>query len=117
MSKYQQIRVRVEPVWDKGLAKDLPRLYRLLLPLQPELEDMTPAPPLTDLVHHLVHLSQMRDLAPGVEQALSAHGPAIIQAKEEADAAMGSWKLGQAEKALYKMEDAFAELERELPKD
>jgi hypothetical protein len=117
MSRFQQIRVRVEPVWEKGLARDLPRLCRLLAREEPSLAEAAPAPPLTDLVHHLVRLSQRDDLEPEVESALEEHGPAVTRAKEQADSAIGSWKLGRAERHLNEMEDALLALERELPKD
>lgn len=117
MSRFQQIRVRVEPVWEKGLARDLPRVCRLLSRVEPSLAEAAPAPPLTELVHHLVRLSQRRDLEPEVERALEEHGPAITEAKEAADAAIGSWKLGRAERHLNEMEDAFLALEHDLARE
>lgn len=117
MSRYQQIRVRVEPVYAKSLAKDFPRLFRLFSGLDPDLIKTDPAPPLYDLVHYLVHLSQLSDLDPGVSQALGLYGQGIVTLRREIEEAIGSWKLGRAEKLLNDLEDDFIALENELPKD
>ena len=117
MSRLQQIRVRVEPVYAKSLAKDFPGLYRLFSGLDPDLAKTDPAPPLYDLVHHLVHLSQLSDLDPGVSQAINLYGQGIVTLRREIEEAIGSWKLGRAEKLLNDLEDDFIALENELPKD
>jgi hypothetical protein len=117
MSRFQQIRVRVEPVYEKGLAKDFPRLYALFCGLDPELAEAEPKPPLYDLVHYLVHLSQQTDLDPAVSQAIGQYGQGIVNLRRQIEEAIGSWKLGQAEKLLNDLEDDFLALEKDLPKD
>jgi hypothetical protein len=117
MSRFQQIRVRVEPVYEKGLAKDFPRLYTLFCRLDPDLAKADPAPPLYDLVHYLVRLSQQTDLDPGVSQAINLHGQGIVDLRRKIEEAIGTWKLGQAEKLLNDLEDDFMAFEKDLPKE
>ena len=117
MSRFQQIRVRVEPVYEKGLAKDFPRLFALFCGLDPDLAEADPAPPLYDLVHHLVHLSQQPDLDPAVSQAVNQYGQGIVDLRRKIEEAIGTWKLGQAEKLLNDLEDDFLAFEKDLPKD
>jgi hypothetical protein len=117
MSRYQQIRVRVEPVYEKSLAKDFPRMFALFCGLDPELAEADPAPPLYDLVHHLVRLSQQTDLDQGVSQAINQYGQAIVDLRRKIEEAIGTWKLGQAEKLLNDLEDDFLAFEKDLPKD
>ncbi len=117
MSRWQQIRVRVEPMYKKGLAKDFPRLFRLFSGLDPDLAEAEPAPPLFDLVHHLVHLSQLGDLDPAVEQAIARHGQGLVDLRRRIEDAIGSWKLSQAETLLNDLDDGFLALEKDLPKN
>ena len=117
MSRFQQIRVRIEPVYEKSLAKDFPRLYALFSRLDPGLAQADPAPPLYDLVHHLVRLSQEKDLDPGVSQAINLYGQGMVDLRRKIEEAIGSWKLGQAEKLLNDLEDDFLAFEKDLPKD
>jgi hypothetical protein len=112
MSRWQQIRVRVEGVYKKGWDKDFPNLYRALTGLDNTL--LSQDPPLYDLVPYLVRLSQEKDLAPGTAQALQEHGPGIIDLHRQISEAIGGWKLGQAEKLLYELEDKFVELEKQI---
>lgn len=117
MSRFQQIRVRVEPVYEKGLAKDFPGLFALFTRLDPDLAEADPAPPLYDLVHHLVRLSQQKDLDPGVSQAINQYGQGIVDLRRGIEEAIGGWKLGQAEKLLNDLDDDFLAFEKDLPKD
>jgi len=113
MSRYQQIRVRVEPYYKKGLDRDFPRLHRLLCGLQPELEQESPS--LYHLAPLLVHLGQKTDLEPGVELALAHHGRTILSLRAQVEERISQWKLGEAEKLLNDLDDAFEALESELP--
>lgn len=117
MSRLQQIRVRVEPVYKKSLAKDFPRLFRLFSGLDNDLLEADPAPPLYDLVHHLVRLSQEKDMDPAVSRAIDLHGQGIVDLRRSIEEAIGSWKLGQAEKLLNDLEDDFLAFEKDLPKE
>lgn len=112
MSQYQQIRVRVEPVYRKGLAEDFPRLHRLLSALDNRL--LTESPALLDLVPDLVRLSQQTDLAPAVAAAIAAQGPGITGLWRRIQEALGGWRLSEAERLLNNLEEAFLDLEHAL---
>ena len=115
MSRYQQIRVRVEPFYPpQGLAKAFPKLQRLLSGLDNRL--ITDSPPLNDLAPLLVDLSQDKGLDPAVERAVGAHGPRILDLHRRINEAIGGWKLSAAETLLNDLEDAFSALEKDLPK-
>lgn len=113
MSKYQQIRVRVEPVYPKGLAKAFPKLHRLLAGFDNRL--LEESPPLNDLAPLLVDVSLAKDLDPAVEKAVEATGQRILDLHRKINEALGGWKLSAAETLLNEQEDAFAELEKALP--
>ncbi len=113
MSVYQQIRVRVEPVYKKGLAKAFPRLHRVLSGVDNRL--LEDSPPLYDLVETLVDLSHASEPDPQVARAVAEHGPAIVSLRRRIEEAIGGWRLSQAEKLLYELEEAFAALEKDLP--
>lgn len=108
MSQYQQIRVRVEPVYKKSLAEDFPRLHRELSALDNRLLNQSPA--LLDLVPGLVRLSQQTDLAP----AVASHGRGIVEIWGHVEDALGGWRLSEAERLLNNLEDAFLDLEHAL---
>lgn len=112
MSQYQQIRVRVAPVYRKGLAEDFPRLHRELAALDNRL--LTEGPALYDLVPTLVRLSQQTDLAPAVAAAVAAQGPGIVGLWRRIEDALGGWRLSEAERLLNNLEDAFLDLEHAL---
>jgi hypothetical protein len=112
MSQYQQIRVRVEPVYQKGLAEDFPRLHRLLAALDNRL--MSESPALYDLVPTLVRLSQQTDLAPEVAAAVAAQGQAIVGLWQRIEEALSGWRLSEAERLLNNLEDAFLDMEHAL---
>ncbi|MFZ5584338.1 MAG: hypothetical protein ACOZHQ_00255 [Thermodesulfobacteriota bacterium] len=114
MSKYQQIRVRIEPVYPKGLAKAFPKLQRALSGVDNRL--ITESPPLYELAPLLVALSQSPAADPDVKQAVLRRGQKIIDLHRKIGEAIGGWKLSAAETLLNDLEDAFAELEGELPK-
>lgn len=112
MSQYQQIRVRVEAVYKKGLAEDFPRLHALLAALDNRL--LSQSPPLYELVPDLVRLSQEAGLAPEVAAAVSAQGTAIVGLWRRIEDALGGWRLAEAERLLNNLEDAFLDLEHAL---
>jgi len=113
MSQYQQIRVRVEPVYKDGLAKAFPKLQALLSEVDNRL--IKESPPLYDLVPLLVALSMRQDLPDKVGETISRLGQPIVQLRLKAEEALGGWRLSAAEKLLNDLEDTFKALEDALP--
>ncbi|MFH1057093.1 MAG: hypothetical protein V1797_00270 [Pseudomonadota bacterium] len=114
MSKYQQIRVRIEPVYPQGLAKAFPKLHRALAGVDNRLIEESPS--LFELAPLLVDLSQSPAADAEVKAVALKKGQAIIDLHRKVGEAIGGWKLSAAETMLNDLEDAFAELEKELPK-
>jgi hypothetical protein len=112
MSRWMQIRVRVEPVYKKSFAKDFPKLYRVVTGLDNSLIDQNPT--FLDMVPLVVRLSHEKTLEPGLSSAIGHYGPKIVQLHRHITEAIGGWKLGEAEKLLYELEDNFAAFEKEL---
>ncbi len=112
MSRWMQIRVRVEPVYKTTLARAFPKLYQVVTGLDNSLIDQSPS--LLDLVPLVVRLSQEKDLAPGLSSAIEHYGPKIVELHRQISEAIGGWKLGDAEKLLYELEDNFVSFEKEL---
>lgn len=112
MSRFQQIRVRIEPVYKKGLAKAFPNVQRVLSGVDNRLLEESPS--LYDLVPVLVHLSQYTDLEPVVSRAVAAHGERIVQLRRQIDEKIGGWRLSEAETLLNDLEDAFQDLDKDL---
>jgi hypothetical protein len=113
MSQYQQIRVRVEPVYKDGLAKAFPRLHALLSEVDNRL--IKESPPIYDLVPLLVALSQRQDLPDKVGETISRLGQPIVHLRMQVEDAIANWRLAAAEKLLNDLEDGFSALEEALP--
>ena len=112
MSRFQQIRVRIEAIYPKNLAKDFPRLFQLLQIVEPL--DEYAEPPLMDLVPLLVRLSQGHDLEPAAAQALDRHGAKLVELHGQVTELIGGWQLGEAEALLNQMDDLFLAFEKDL---
>ncbi|MFH1035977.1 MAG: hypothetical protein V1806_15840 [Pseudomonadota bacterium] len=113
MSQYQQIRVRIEPVYKDGLAKAFPKLQALLSQVDNRL--IKESPPLYDLVPTLVLLSQRQDLPDKVGETISRLGQPVVRLRMQIEEAIAGWRLAAAEKFLNDLEDAFKALEDALP--
>ena len=112
MSRWMQIRVRVEPVYKKSFAKDFPKLYRVVSGLDNSLINQNPS--LMDLVPMVVRLSQEKELEPGLSKAIEHYGPKIVELHRRITEAIGGWKLSDTETLLYELEDNFVSFEKEL---
>jgi hypothetical protein len=112
MSRWMQIRVRIDPVYKKNFAKEFPKLYRVVTGLDNSLIDQNPT--FMDLVPFVVRLSQEKELAPGLSSAIEHYGPKIVQLHRQITEAIGGWKLGEAETLLCDLEDNFVSFEKEL---
>ena len=112
MRRWMQIREREEADYKKGMAKDFPKLYRVVTGLDNDLIDKNPS--LYDLVPYVVRLSQEKELEPGLSSAIEHYGPKIVELHRQIAEAIGGWKLSAAEKLLYELEDNFVDFEKEL---
>jgi len=107
-----QMRVRILPYYKKGFKKAYPKIAHSLRHLdQPRLED---DPSLYDLVGKLDKLLYELEGNPPERNVFLAKRKALFTLYEEVQKRIADRQLAQADQALYKMEDTFDEIEREL---
>lgn len=91
MSRWMQIRVRVEPVYKKSFAKDFPKLYRVVTGLDNSLIDRNPT--FLDLVPLVVRLSHEKPWSLACPRPLATTAPRSFSCtgKSPRPLAAGSW--------------------------
>ena len=111
MSKYMQLTVTVRPYYSKDLEGNYPKLERHLRRLDAELVKRDPS--LYELVGQLDQLlfraegTQLREL-------LLRHSEKLRNFHKSIQENIADWKLVQADRLLYSIEDIFDEIESEL---
>ena len=100
MSRWMQIRVRVEPVYKKSFAKDFPKLYRVVSGLDNSLINQNPS--LMDLVPVVVRLSQEKELEPGLSKAIEHYGPKIVELHRQISDGGGRLEAGRRREAALR---------------
>lgn len=112
MSKFQQIRVRIEAHYAKSLAKDFPTLHGLFSGLDNRY--LHEQPPLIDLAPMVARLSLDPNIEPKARQIASQMASRLEQLERQAQNHVASWRLAEAERDLVLMDDLFQELEAAL---
>lgn len=112
MSKYMQLTVDVRPFYTKGLKAAYPKLAVNLIHANAikEYDD----PPLYDLVARLDKLLYALDGNPKVKEILLKQKGPLKALYSEIEGHIADRKLSEADKALYKIEDIFEEIEYDL---
>lgn len=113
MSRFQQIRVRIEPHYPHDLAGAFPRLQRRLSGVDNRLIEASP--PLIELVPVLVRLSLDDQQDAAVLAVVKKHLEGIKAKAGTVEEAVGEWNLSEAETALNELEDLLVGLEEALP--
>jgi hypothetical protein len=111
MSRFMQIRIHLEPVYRPDLQSHFPRLSKTLeaLGISAQLCCAT--------LYHLVRELERAvygDIDPALRRTLERHTPVLVRLRGEVEEKLAAWKLEGLDELLYRMEDAFQELEREL---
>lgn len=111
MSKHMQLTVTVRPYYQKDLEGTYPNLERLLRHHDPVLAHGNPS--LFDLVGQL---SQIPTRCEGsqLSKVFSRHREKLRDLHERIREHIADWKLAQADRLLYEMEDVFDEMETDL---
>ena len=112
MSKYMQLTVDVRPFYTKGLKAAYPKLARELMCAKSlsEYDD----PSLYDLVAKWDHLLYDLDGNPNVKQILLKYKDRLKALYAQIEEHIADRKLSEADKALYKIEDVFEDIEYDL---
>lgn len=111
MSKHMQLTVTVTPYYRSDLEAVYPRLARHLRHLDPDLAKRNPS------LHELAgQLDQVlsRVEATRLKQVFSGHRDKLRELHKKITELIADWKLAEADRLLYGIEDVFDEMEAEL---
>ena len=112
MSKYMQLTVDVRAFYTRGFKAAYPKLSRALIHTKAVGEYDDPA--LYDLVAQFDKLLYALDAKPDVKQILMNQKEVLKKLYAEIEDYIADRKLAQADKALYKIEDIFEQIEYDL---
>ena len=112
MSKHMQLTVLVRPYYQNGLKGIYSAISRELdrLGTPWDAEDLS----LFDVVVKLDKLLYASEGNPSFRGILLKHREKLRSLHENIEAHIADWKLAQADKMLYQIEDIFDDIEREL---
>jgi hypothetical protein len=111
MSKYMQLTVTIRPYYPRDLERAYPKLARYLMRLDPSLENRNPS--LYELVGELDQLLYRHE-GTQLREVLLRHAEKLRNQHKIIQENIADWKLAQADKLLYSIEDTFDEIESEL---
>jgi hypothetical protein len=112
MSKYMQMKVTIAPYYPKGFEKQYPKLAHALSLIDKAIVGKEPG--LFELVGRLDKLLYQLEGNEPVRKILLQHRQKLFELYEDIEGDIADWQLAKADQALYKMEDTFDEIEREL---
>jgi hypothetical protein len=112
MSKYMQMKVAIAPYYPKGFKKAYPKLAHALSLIDEAVVEKEPG--LFELVGKLDKLLYQLEGNEPVRKIILQHRQKLFDLYEEIEGDIADWQLAKADQALYKMEDTFDEIEREL---
>lgn len=112
MSKYMQLTVDVRPFYTKGLKAAYPKLARTLMYAKSISEYDEPA--LYNLVAKWDQLLYDLDGNPDAKQILLKYKDQLKALYTEIEGHIADRRLADADKALYKIEDVFEDIEYDL---
>jgi len=114
MSKHMQLTVSVRPYYKKGFTAAYPRVARRLGYLDEAWVEEGPS--LFEMIQRLDRLLYQLEGDPPFREILLQHRTALHKLYEDIEDHIADWHLAQADQLLYKVEDVFEEIERELGK-
>lgn len=112
MSKTMQLTIRVRPYYKKGMKSEYPKIAKGLSYIHEAWIEEGPS--LFEIAGKLDKLLYELDGDPPFREILLKHKDQLHQLYKEVEAHIGDWDLAKADKALYRMEDIFDEIEWEL---
>ncbi len=114
MSKHMQMKVSILPYYSKGLAKTYPRIADAISRLDDAWVEEGPS--LFRIVGKLDQLLYQLEGNQPFRATFLEHKKNLQRLYEEVEENIAEWHLAKADQALYKIEDTFDEIERELGK-
>ena len=113
MSRHMQIDIRLIPFYEKPFHRTFPRFATLLREweyTEPLERDVS----LYDLVDYVVDMVHEPRIPRDVKERIRPHEPRLATLKETAREHLLARRLNELDESLYRLEDAFADLERAL---
>jgi len=107
-----QLRVRIRPYYNKSLNKAYPRLAHRLSYLDEAWVEGDPS--LFEIIAKLDQLLYQLEGDPPFRELLLRHRSALHGLYEDIEERIADWHLAKADQLLYKIEDIFDEIEREI---
>ncbi|OQX64764.1 MAG: hypothetical protein B5M55_05490 [Desulfococcus sp. 4484_242] len=108
-----QIDIRLVPVYEKPFEKQFPRLADLLRRTgRQELVEKETS--FYEMADALEMIAESPDTPSGIREAVSPHEQKIMAIKEIARDHLLARRLNEMDRELYRMEDAFEDLEASL---
>jgi len=111
MSKYMHLSVTVLPYYQRDLEETYPKIARYLKSLDSNLLEQNPS--LYKIAGQLDKLLYTFDGTP-LRDVLLRHRENLLNLHKSTEENIADWNLAQADKLLYKIEDAFDKIESEL---
>jgi hypothetical protein len=111
MSKYMQLTVTVRPYYPRDMEGTYPKLERHLRRLDADLVKRDPS--LYELAGQLDQLL-FRSEGTQLREVLLRHSEKLRDLHKSIQVKIADWKLAQADRLLYSIEDIFDEIESEL---
>ncbi len=111
MSRYMQIRLQLEPVYRPELRVHFPRLAMALQELGVVVDSRR-----TTLFHLIREMERAEgaEIGPALRRVLENHMPQLRSLRKAVEEKLASWKLEGLDELLYKIEDVFELLEKDL---
>ena len=111
MSKLMQLTVRVRAYYPKAFKDAYPKIAGHLRRVDESLVEQDPS--LFELVGRLDKLLYALDGNPDFKAILLKHKDALVSYHKQIESHIADWKLAEADKLLYELEDCFDEIEGE----
>ena len=112
MSRYMQIRLNIEPAYRADLKSDFPKLAEVFEFGEIEIDPFRTT--LYKLIREVRRASHWDDVHPQARRTLEKHLDVLGPLEEQVSEKLSAWKLEGLDDLLYKIEDAFEDLEKDL---
>lgn len=107
-----QIRLRLEAVYRPELRDHFPKLSRALEEMGIKID-----PGRSTLYHIVEELERglYSPVSPVLKDTVKAHMDRLLALRKAIEERLAAWKLEGLDELLYKLEDSFEDLEKDLP--
>ena len=112
MSKHMQLTIEIRPYYKNGLESVYPRIAEMLRPVCKSGTELQYS--LFEIVGKLDRILYELEGNQPHRKIVLEHRKRLQELHEETEALIADWKLAEADQRLYRVEDIFDDMEREL---